>query len=108
MARASSGSRSSISSIDPLMSANSAVTVLRSPSGGSPATGPFSGKTDTAEAQSPFEVGGVGGVAGTSAMRLFPHLRPNLEAGELVVPQTQPSLSDRGPHVNAETASRTV
>src|SRR5215472_11047536 len=33
MARASSGSRSSISSIDPLMSANSAVTVLRSPSG---------------------------------------------------------------------------
>src|SRR5713101_1714504 len=32
IARASSGSRSSISSIDPLMSANSAVTVLRSPS----------------------------------------------------------------------------
>src|SRR5262249_35173059 len=31
MARASSGSRSSISSIDPLMSANSIVTVLRSP-----------------------------------------------------------------------------
>src|SRR5260370_4350807 len=30
--RASSGSRSSISSIEPLMSANSAVTVLRSPS----------------------------------------------------------------------------
>jgi hypothetical protein len=32
MARASSGSRSSISSIEPLMSAKSAVTVLRSPS----------------------------------------------------------------------------
>src|SRR5262249_27175352 len=32
MARASSGSRSSIKSIEPLMSANSAVTVLRSPS----------------------------------------------------------------------------
>src|SRR6516164_846560 len=32
IARASSGSRSSISSIEPLMSANSAVTVLRSPS----------------------------------------------------------------------------
>src|SRR6516165_272549 len=32
MARACSGSRSSISSIDPLMSANSAVTVFRSPS----------------------------------------------------------------------------
>src|SRR6516164_1680512 len=31
MARASSGSRSSINSIEPLMSANSAVTVLRSP-----------------------------------------------------------------------------
>src|SRR5215831_2528865 len=32
MALASSGSRSSIKSIEPLMSANSAVTVLRSPS----------------------------------------------------------------------------
>src|SRR6516162_2773584 len=32
IARASSGSRSSISSMEPLMSANSAVTVLRSPS----------------------------------------------------------------------------
>src|SRR5713101_5409049 len=32
IARASSGSRSSISSVEPLMSANSAVTVLRSPS----------------------------------------------------------------------------
>jgi len=37
IARASSGSRSSISSIDPLMSANNAVTVLRSPSSRSPA-----------------------------------------------------------------------
>src|SRR5271163_1680524 len=35
MARASSGSRSSINSVEPLMSANSAVTVLRSPSGSS-------------------------------------------------------------------------
>src|ERR1700720_4824291 len=32
MARASSGSRSRINSVEPLMSANSAVTVLRSPS----------------------------------------------------------------------------
>src|ERR1700676_3428652 len=32
IARASSGSRSCSSSVDPLMSANSAVTVLRSPS----------------------------------------------------------------------------
>src|ERR1700720_4707850 len=32
MARASSGSRSCSSSVEPLMSANSAVTVLRSPS----------------------------------------------------------------------------
>src|SRR5579863_5745830 len=32
IARASSGSSSAISSVDPLMSANSAVTVLRSPS----------------------------------------------------------------------------
>src|SRR5258708_6231637 len=32
IARASSGSRSAINSVEPLMSANSAVTVLRSPS----------------------------------------------------------------------------
>src|SRR6516225_8147495 len=32
MARASSGSRSSINSVEPLISANNAVTVLRSPS----------------------------------------------------------------------------
>src|SRR5215472_3712195 len=38
MARASSGSRSSISSIEPLMSANSAVTVLRSPSNDAPSS----------------------------------------------------------------------
>src|SRR5580704_1148500 len=35
--RASSGSRSSINSVEPLRSANSAVTVLRSPSGTDPA-----------------------------------------------------------------------
>jgi len=34
IARASSGSRSAISSVEPLMSANNAVTVLRSPAGG--------------------------------------------------------------------------
>src|SRR5262249_39318404 len=39
MVRASSGSRSSINSIEPLMSANSAVTVLRSPSRFSAADG---------------------------------------------------------------------
>src|SRR5450755_264507 len=36
IARASSGSRLRIHSVEPLMSANSAVTVLRSPSGTSP------------------------------------------------------------------------
>src|SRR6266446_7052153 len=36
MARASSGSRSCSSSVDPLISANSAVTVLRSPSSPTP------------------------------------------------------------------------
>ena len=39
IARASSGSRSSISSVEPLMSANSAVTVLRSPSTAGEASG---------------------------------------------------------------------
>src|SRR6266851_10310288 len=36
IARASSGSSSSINSVEPLMSANSAVTVLRSPSDAAP------------------------------------------------------------------------
>src|SRR5208283_1637726 len=40
IARASSGSRSCSSSVEPLMSANSAVTVLRSPPETSAATGP--------------------------------------------------------------------
>src|SRR6266478_8227606 len=48
MARASSGSRSSISSIEPLMSANNAVTVLRSPSSVSGEL--LSGATRTLEA----------------------------------------------------------
>src|SRR5271167_2145477 len=44
IARASSGSRSSINSVEPLMSANSAVTVLRSPS--SEAASPCSAATE--------------------------------------------------------------
>src|SRR5258708_1631637 len=40
IARASSGSRSCISSVEPFRSANSAVTVLRSPSGAVEASGP--------------------------------------------------------------------
>src|SRR5260370_32463783 len=48
IARASSGSRSRINSVEPLMSANSAVTVLRSPSSASGEL--LSGATRTLEA----------------------------------------------------------
>src|SRR5271169_1718945 len=69
IARASSGSRSSINSIEPLMSANNAATVLRSPSSDSGELP--SGATRTAEAKP----GGVE-VAATARASLSeaPHL----------------------------------
>src|SRR5271170_1909934 len=49
IARASSGSRSCSSSVDPLMSANSAVTVLRSPSATSESVRSGATRTDDVE-----------------------------------------------------------
>src|ERR1700675_4999408 len=59
IARASSGSRSSINSVEPLMSANKAVTVLRSPSSVAEASG-CSGVTRILGA-------GLGGAEGATA-----------------------------------------
>src|SRR3984893_7002475 len=62
IARASSGSRSRINSVEPLMSANSAVTVLRSPSIVDEASG-CSGVTRISEAVNPAGEPVVAGAA---------------------------------------------
>src|SRR6195256_3764265 len=77
IARASSGSRSSINSIEPLMSANSAVTVLRSPSSASGEL--LSGVMRTLEADP------CGGEVATAAPAPFvsgaPHLPQKSDVG---------------------------
>ena len=60
MVRASSGSRFSISSIEPLMSANRAVTILRSPSG----RALVDGRSVAASACSPSTIPGDSTVCG--------------------------------------------
>src|SRR5882762_8347583 len=69
IARASSGSRSRISSVEPLMSANSAVTVLRSPSDDALAA---AGTDESA--------------AGPPAFSATPHAPQNLKRGGLSLP----------------------
>src|SRR5712692_10986058 len=99
IARASSGSRSSISSIDPLMSANSAVTVLRSPWSSSDEP---SGLILTLVSIAALLVG-TG--SGSAAARRLPHLRQNFELGGFVVPQALQACSMRAPHSAQNTAS---
>src|SRR6266404_4587242 len=107
IARASSGSRSRISSVEPLMSANSAVTVLRSPSIASGEL--LSGATRTLEASpsgdkvapaaaAPFVSGAPhlpqkSDVVGLSVLHFaqslvsaFPHFAQKLLADGLLVP----------------------
>src|SRR5271157_811459 len=88
MARASSGSRSSISSIEPLMSANNAVTVLRSPSSASDASGwPLATRTDGDDLWiGDFEI---------SAASCAPHSSQNLAPGLLIDPHFA-HLADSG------------
>src|SRR6266852_9834608 len=79
IARASSGSRSSINSVDPLISANRAVMVLRSPSIVRAAASGFSPATRASNADS-----GVDGVAlkeTVLSMSGAPHLPQKLEDG---------------------------
>src|SRR5258707_4408626 len=68
IARASSGSRSCSSSVDPLISANSAVTVLRSPSAAMGAVGSDTISIDGAEEvrADDFDTSEVSGAAHSS------------------------------------------
>src|SRR5262249_508918 len=88
-ARASSGSRSSISSIEPLMSANTAVTVLRSPSQFSGAGVSITriGASFTCFAE-----------AASDIPRAVPQSSQNLAAGELSAPDFTQRLDNGLPH----------
>src|SRR6266851_8614989 len=77
IARASSGSRSRINSVEPLMSANNAVTVLRSPSIAVAASG-CSGVTRILDAES---VDGVAPAETALSVSEAPHLPQKLEDG---------------------------
>src|SRR5271169_6538545 len=114
IARASSGSRSCSSSVEPLMSANSAVTVLRSPS--SPSDEPLPGATrtlgadpggDEAAAAPPPFINGVphmpqkSEVGGFSALHFaqcftsaFPHFAQKLFVEGLSVPHFEQRMAD--------------
>src|SRR5216684_447607 len=89
IARACSGSRSSIRSIEPLMSANSAVTVLRSPSSASGAASEF---TRIAERSSSARVDD----AGEAIARAAPHSRQNLKGAVFSTPHLG-HLTAKGP-----------
>src|SRR5579871_4563899 len=78
-ARASSGSRSSIRSIEPLMSANSAVTILRSPS-----AAPVLSTTRRSAATA---AGGGAGLTGGVEDNGAAHSPQNFAAGGLANPQ---------------------
>src|SRR5215471_15486973 len=91
MARASSGSRSSISSIEPLISANSAVTVLRSPSNGA------------GEASGPIRISGsavfVGSVwTAVGGDREVPHSPQKSSPGSLDAPHFGQRRASGPPH----------
>src|SRR5713101_2614693 len=85
IARASSGSRSRINSVEPLISANSAVTVLRSPSGrfagSSGAPRAMVCSSDRAGCAAPVELGATG-----SAPSIAAHSMQNLAAALFDVP----------------------
>src|SRR5215470_18811546 len=77
-ARASSGSRSCSNSVEPLMSANSAVTVLRSPSAAPAGVASWSTRTDGVDAT---------GDCATALLTGAPHWSQNFDAGWIVAPQ---------------------
>src|SRR5260221_14646244 len=99
IARASSGSRSAISSVEPLMSANSAVTVLRSPS-----------ITSGAELASAVTLicdsdGLVGEESRLVAVNAVPHFLQNLASGLASVLQVEQTSSRLAPHPSQNDAS---
>src|SRR5260221_10657999 len=95
MSRSSSGSRSCISSIDPLMSANSALTVLRSPSiaGNSPCCSEVILTVGAADLTCD-ELGAVALVASA-----LPQSSQNSDAGAFSAPQLAHRLPSGFPHV---------
>src|SRR5712692_6378528 len=96
MARASSGSRSRINSVEPMISANSAVIVLRSPSAGSAPAPDSSLKIFCAS-------GDPRGRAGSGDRRGFrrgvPHSPQNLNCGGFSAPQFGQTASSGRPQL---------
>src|SRR5271168_4763641 len=89
IARASSGSMSSIRSIDPLMSANSAVTVFRSPS------------IFSAASASAIRIGGASGFFAATdpdAPKAAPQSAQNLAPGALSEPHREQRFDNGPPH----------
>src|SRR6516165_4882962 len=78
-ARASSGSSSRISSVDPLMSANSAVTVLRSPLTASDVGAESLRRTL-------LSLGGAGAAFGSGSRIAAPHSPQNFSPGSMGAP----------------------
>jgi hypothetical protein len=95
IARASSGSRSSINSIEPLISANSAVTVFRSPS-----SAPASAVSGKRIAEAPPGSGARGDAAAASARSLSvaPQLPQNLAVRALSNPHAAHDVLNAAPH----------
>jgi hypothetical protein len=93
MARASSGSRSCSSSVEPLISANSAVKVLRSPS--SAADEPRSGATRTPPGLDPDHEAAAASAPFVSGV---PHLPPKSEAGGFSVLHFAHGFASAFPH----------
>src|SRR5271167_2338196 len=90
IARASSGSRSSINAVEPLISANSAVTVLRSPSR-------FSGADVSAtRIGEPFDCFDV--VAAVDAPSAVPQSAQNFAPGALSEPHLEQRFANGPPH----------
>src|SRR3984957_14242515 len=94
IARASSGSRSCSSSVEPLISANSAVTILRSPSSVSGEL--FSGATRTLEADS--RGGEVAAAAPASFVSRVPHLPQKSDVGGFSALHLAQSFASELPH----------
>src|SRR5712664_1982740 len=95
-ARASSGSRSSINSIEPLISANSAVTVLRSPSGMSDVS--RSAGVIWISGAAGFVAGGLAETACPFPASAAPHSPQNFSAGSFSAPHDAHRAFRGAPH----------
>src|SRR6266851_5766679 len=96
MARASSGSRSRINSVEPLISANSAVTVLRSPSRTS---------CPLSSAVTPVDEARSGPFCVLSSLSDAPQLRQNFAAGPAGVRHERQMVCNLAPHCSQKAAS---